>query len=282
MATYQSSQTSTFAASSSVVLTKPTSLAVGDLLVAALSNAATSGTPGSFTVPSGWTEQSNLVSAGVSSNLVRLQILTKVADSSDVAASNFTFTVSGHAGFVAGGLSRISNMGAVSGNANKTQNDSTSSPITFTGFTPTRTDNLLMMFATTYGTAGSIGAFSGYSVTTDNPTWTERYDLNNGSNRAALAMATGPRTGANATGTVSISATLPTDADTLVVLLALSDTVNGSITVGEQKVAAYAFSPIPTLEIEAVAGTPTVDISNPSTWTNPDKPTTTWTNTPKP
>lgn len=66
---------------------KPTSLAVGDLMLA-ICNCADSRT---FSTPTGWT---SLISGGNTDGTNRTYFFTKVADSSDVAATNFTFTCS--------------------------------------------------------------------------------------------------------------------------------------------------------------------------------------------
>lgn len=277
MATYQSVQTTTFASASSVIVSKPVSLAIGDTMIAQVTHASTSGIPSSFTIPSGWDSLANVVSTGSISDKVRTQVLFKNADSADVAASNFTFSLSSGSGFVAGAIARLTDCGIVSGSATKIQDDAVTSPITFTGFTPTRSNNLLMMFAATYGTAGSIGSFSGYGVTTSNPTWTERYDLNNGTNRSAMALATASRPENTATGTVTISAVIPNDGDTVVVLIALSDKVNGSVT-PTTEINAYAFTGIQSVKINAITEDASFSDSYPTIWTNETKPTTIWTN----
>lgn len=229
MATYQSSQTTTFAAASSVTITKPTSLAVGDLLVAHLYFDDGSGSPGSYTIPSGWTEQFNVLTTGASFNPCRLQVLIKVADSADVAASNFTFTGPA-AGTTAGGLSRVTSYGKVSGSTTTTQNDSTSSPVSFSGFTPDRADCLLMVFTCILGSAsGSTPSLGTVSVATSNPTWTERYDLNGSvAGFHGLAMTTATRPEVTATGNFSVAVGLPANADIAIAAIAIAPALSAT------------------------------------------------------
>lgn len=86
-ATWESQATdpTTSSADTSMVVTKPTGLAVGDLLLG-IGQCVTSRT---ISAPGGWTVVAN------DSSTMRVYIWTKIADSSDVAASNFTFTASG-------------------------------------------------------------------------------------------------------------------------------------------------------------------------------------------
>lgn len=229
MATYQSSQTSNFAASTSVTITKPTSLAVGDLLVAHLVAGGVSVV--SFTVPAGWTEDINTVTAGGTGNDCRLQVLTKVAEAADVSASNFTFTISA-ADRTGGGLSRVTNYGKKSGSTSATQNDSTTSPIVFAGITPDRADCLFMVFIGMVGTgSGSTPSLTSVAIATSNPTWTERYDLNaTGLGDQGIAMATASRPEATATGDVTVTAVLPSAADTAIAVLALGPVLSATST----------------------------------------------------
>ena len=100
---YQSHQTATHnTAGTPLTITKPTSLAVGDLMIAFLYGGRNIG---NWTTLAGWT----LIGActttdGTDANLT---VQAKIADSSDVAASNFTFTPNGAHGEKFGILTRI-------------------------------------------------------------------------------------------------------------------------------------------------------------------------------
>jgi hypothetical protein len=99
-ATYQSSSVAAVATTSqtALVVTAPTAIAVGDLLV------GTGGTldTKSITPPTGWTTVSN-----DTNGTERVYVFTRVADAGDAAAANFTFTV-GTFGQAAVALYRIS------------------------------------------------------------------------------------------------------------------------------------------------------------------------------
>lgn len=92
MATFRNAQTTQTSDNwTSMVLTKPTGLTVGDVMLAAIlqtSNTSNSWAP--INPPSGWTLVHD-IDSGVS-RWNKLWVWRKVADSSDVAASNFTFT----------------------------------------------------------------------------------------------------------------------------------------------------------------------------------------------
>lgn len=93
---------------SSVTITKPTGLAVGDIMFAYVATFDTS--VHTHTTPAGWT----LVEAPVAaSGRRRLSSFYKVADSGDVAASNFTFSFSASVDKLGGAIIRTS--GGVTG-----------------------------------------------------------------------------------------------------------------------------------------------------------------------
>lgn len=79
------SDPTTATSDTSMVVTKPTGLAVGDLMLA-FGGCVTTRT---ISPPGTWTEQAN-----DTDGTKRVYVWTKVADAADVAASNFTFTAS--------------------------------------------------------------------------------------------------------------------------------------------------------------------------------------------
>jgi hypothetical protein len=83
-AVIQSFNTTAIASAATVVVTKPTGLAVGDLMVAHLYHSVQT-----ITGLAGFTE---LINNSDGSDISG-KILYKIADSSDVAASDFTFNV---------------------------------------------------------------------------------------------------------------------------------------------------------------------------------------------
>ena len=89
--THRNTQGTSSESAGSITITKPTNLAVGDLMVAVIGK---DDDPAIDTVPSGWsTADTNGTTTG---NDVRSGFYYKVADAADVAASNFTW--SGDAG----------------------------------------------------------------------------------------------------------------------------------------------------------------------------------------
>ncbi len=81
--------TSSGAASLNVVLTKPAGLVVGELMVALFTQGVAVGTDDVNTAPSGWTYVGKIFSTEGE----MLYFSWKVADSGDVAASNFTWAM---------------------------------------------------------------------------------------------------------------------------------------------------------------------------------------------
>lgn len=275
MATYQSSQTSAIAASTSVTITKPTSLAVGDLLVAHLM--AQGSSVGAFTVPSGWAEDINRVTAGSVGDDCRLQVLTKVAEAADVAASNFTFTISA-ADRTGGGLSRVTNYGKKSGSGSVIQEDSVTTPVVVTGFTPDRADCLFMVFTAIVGSGGSTPSLTSVSMATNNPSWTERYDLNaSGLGNQHLGMATASRPEMTATGDFSVDFVMPTGADTAIGVLALAPVANGSLDATPDVIGTNDYVLLSPSSETFTDVAPATAINNFTSWTNQTKDAATWT-----
>lgn len=170
----------------SIDVTKPTGLAVGDLMIASGVGSTNNG----ITFPSGFTQLTEV--GALTAGHMRSAIAWKVADSSDVAASTFNFS----AGVAS--ISRITGAGSsfvYSGSIA----DNTANP-SFTGVTPKDYggDILLMQFW-----SASINVnISGYAIGTSNPSWTEGFEIQGGST-ASMAYAT--RTQVTATGNFSVS-----------------------------------------------------------------------------
>lgn len=205
---YESVQTTAFATKTSgqtVIITKPTGLAVGDYLIAHLSQVITSGSNANWNTPSGWTSLLNLNESGNTNSKARLTVFYKVADSSDVAASNFTFTTNTASCLAGGSLYRVSGGATINGTIDGAIDTTTP---TFTNtITPSASDSLILFMVTGADAGDTTGSVSSYAITTDNPTWTERYDFTgsegvaNGTNRQGImAGATASRPETTATG----------------------------------------------------------------------------------
>lgn len=198
--TLESSSSTTFATATTTVVTKPTGLAVGDLMIAQY----TYNNPAAVhTLPSGWTSIRN-----AQTNNTYQNVAYKIADSTDVAATNFTFTTSSSLKQAAG-IVRISGFtqGQPITQSNFEENDlSATNPVFATTITPFA-DSMLLMLIATSASGATYTSPSAYSVVTSNPTWTEIWDFaNNTGNNMGMAAAYGVRTASTATGNASVTA----------------------------------------------------------------------------
>lgn len=134
------------------VLTKPTGLAVGDTMIAIV----VAETATNLASPAGWT----LIGAAELATYAKTKSFYKVADSSDVSASNFTFTGTDIRGGI---LYRIS--GAAPAN------------IIFGAGTPPSSSSVIISYFFAGDNAARTVTWSSYTVTGgDSPTFTERLD----------------------------------------------------------------------------------------------------------
>lgn len=161
---------STSYAEGAINITKPTGLAVGDVLFAFLFCQNTNTLP----TPSGWSVVRNST-ADFGPSDSNGAIFYKVADSGDVAASDFSFDVSDGTGSIGGTLVRVSGMdtSTVFEQVNTAANAGEVSPWNFTvSVTPSIEDSIIFAFCgLNYSTT-----MSGYS-STGSPTWTELTQL---------------------------------------------------------------------------------------------------------
>lgn len=190
-----------------MVITKPTGLALNELLIAHIG--WDGGPADTVTPPAGWTTVRSDVGHDACSYILR-----KVADSSDVAATNFTFTLN-NTRKVAGAMFRVNGQSIgtpVYTSAMGYEDNNNTTPITFDdggaspSVTPLTASSLFIMFVTSKGSNSNI-AYSGYAIVTSSPTWTEAYDMTDaqGVNQStAMAAAYGVRTQITATGGMSV------------------------------------------------------------------------------
>lgn len=271
------------AAASSVVVTKPTGVAVGDVLVAIVTAYDTGAIE--LDTPSGWTRQHYPTSP----TNRRWALYTKIANSGDVSASDYTFSTGGAANAVIAGIARIT--GAASGNeiaaTEYDEASSTASP-SFTGTsTPASADTLVLMAICTNGTAG-VPTVSSYA-STPAMTWTEVFDasLDFSSEDPSVALASAVT--ANTTQITAYSASLSTSKSTIWgSLLLIQPVVNASADVGHLAVTPTLVGLETTNTATASVGhlnaSPTligldaVSSSDGTQWTNESKNTSIWTN----
>ena len=288
----QSTSTDT-SAGASTVITKPTGLAVGDLMVAHITSYGLN-TIVAIDIASGWTETTSgaVLDSGTSTG-VRQSIQYKVATSGDVAATDFTFTAASTGGRnMIGAMYRIDGQNSVTpidtSNAASAQNGGTP----FSGnatVTPTYANSLLLFFASGY----DASAFNTYTVATSNPTWTENYDF---TATASMAGATATRPEVTATGNAGVSFTNAGSGDVVVGIVVVRPIVSvstspsvvtltanlGTPTITTQtRIAANPFVLNMTQFEASVAGQPTIDNREPKTtssFSNLSKTSTTFTN----
>lgn len=283
-----------------VVVTKPTGVAVGDLLLIAVP-----GLGGGAASCTGFSVAINDF-ADFSGGLqdLSLTLLYRIADSSDVSASNYTVDP-GISVTDSGAVAMLRVTGWTSGNplfasvGDSSSQDAASFTINPTGLSLKRPGACLLLMLNLFGSNNSpysTATFSGYSVTSGvaNPTWTEVIDT-------TFQTSSGP-TGsfalayANTTDTSDITEFLvngATDtggtADTERILLCvlcepISSTTDISHNAATPSIHAPTVSQVtvaPSLSHNSVTptinGIPTVATA-PTQWTNQNKPSTTWTN----
>lgn len=280
-----------WAANTSPVITKPTGLAEGDLMIAIIGTVSSIGnTVAVPSTPSGWTLWSDAFYDGAS-DTHRLYGFYKVADSSDVAASNFTFTCDTSDAVNCGCLMRVSGQASASEFAGYAYNDNgtglnpTISSISLSTFTD---ETLLVMAWLTLDTGLSAAfAGSGYAVTgISNPTWTERSQLASslGDNEAmVVATATSGELGTitaiefdaseSASNWIGLIAAFPTDVDVSVT----PDSVSLTGTVNTPTQSADVNISVDSVAITGVVNDPTTATKG-GKWTNETSPNDTWTN----
>jgi len=287
MADFRSIATTNFATSevSSLVITKPAGLAVGDLMVAILSKSDTINSQDSdINTASGWTlrgERKFNDSDG------ELNIQTKVAASGDVAAGNFTFTTDNPC-FVGGVIVAVSDP-ASGAEFQSIEMDSTGSVTVLSNtsaLTPLVANTLIIVaIASQTGNDTTTSAFS----STPSITFTERADFVRGSvtDDPSLAIATGVYTGTSEI--TAYGATLSNAALTASSLILINPQVNATAAVSPMDVPPAINGVVATNDVSLDVGhmdtEPVVNglISKktPTPWRNPDKPSSNWNNLPK-
>lgn len=187
----ESTSTNTASSATSLTITKPTGLAVGNLMVAPLSihNSGDSETD-TWNTLSGWTA----AVGGNFNSFISLSLQYKIADAGDVAASNFTFTASGTAGRLAGSILRCSGNAPSSVLGASDSESNTSSGTSFSGslssYTPPGNGALVIIQIGSYS-SGNPGfpTVSGYDTTTSGISFTELYDNGSASSNTGVTSA---------------------------------------------------------------------------------------------
>lgn len=266
----QSTNTTGWQTTSSTDVTKPTGLAVGDLMISACFCNTNAGA-----VPTGFTSKADLLDGASSARLI---IGYKIADSSDVAATNFTFNIGiGVANFCS--ISRItgasSSAEAYQTNSGSTSN--TSTPSIGATVTPKNYGDSTLLLQFWLGTTGVSGT-STYAIATSNPTWTENFDSTDGAGRNA-SMASATRSQVTATGNSSCAGG-GVSSDWAVVLMSIPITY--SIAASDSLSTTEIITNNLTLNIDEESEmTESFDVDDNIVWSNTGKSSSTWTNTDK-
>ena len=253
----QSVSSNSFAPGLSVTINAPSGLAVGDLMVAVISE-RDSGT--TCTPPSGWTTllETKTPTPSVASYY-------KVATSGDVSAGNFTFSFSGAGATTTNGcILRITGYNATNPITQYAAAQTSGANPSFANtITPATTGSLLIMGI---GTESSTGS-SNYAIVTSNPTWTQIVS------NSLFAVAYATRTQTTATGNSSITNTDASESacHLIAVRPSFSDTVTESLTVSE------VITNITGVTVtESVSVSDTSDTYKSRLWRKTNKPSTTW------
>ncbi len=237
---------STAFAEGAITITKPTGLEVGDLMFLAL----TFSTSNTVSTPSGWTVDVNSSTTwgGIG---IDLATFYKVADSGDVAASNFSFDVADTSGDLSGCIMRISgfntdnNFGSTDIGSDASTGTSRSHTVSLT---PDQADSILIavMGVDIDGTAS--GASS-----TGSPTWTEVADHNRTSTADSYWMGYAPYPSVTEVTDFSITASGSVSRSD-VYMVEIRSQVNGVGTVALQSIAPVQHAPAASAGVSGTVG----------------------------
>ena len=269
------------------MVTKPTGLAAGDLMVAFVADRGSNYETGAPSTPSGWTEIVALIedaSGGIT-------VYAKIASAGDAAAADFTFSHSNGAAIIAAALYRITGTIASVDNIYREASNAGTEPSAdvfrfANGFTPDTASTLLIMGVEGQSTNNGFDSSdaTAYALETNNPTWTERHDFVYGTD-LRLSTATATRTETTATGYYQITYTAAgaeTPGSANGILLGITDTANGTHNATVITITATINAPTATgtaqvsptvITATATINAPTVTGgTNDSLWKNDDKP----------
>ena len=264
--------TSAGATSANCVIPKPSGLAVGNIMIAHCGWGNRT-SPTAVTPPAGWTE----IHFSASGASIAGYSAWKIATSSDVAASDFTFTIDGSGDAVNKGvIMRIS--GGRETTIATVSNEASTGPtstVTVGTITPTEANSFLV-FLVAAGVPTSPITVGTYAIATSNPTWTEQYDENydSGSTAVTIAAATATRPETTATGnwTASISQSEHHASHVFAIYPQVTITKTETVTVSDTKVMGMSI-----VKTESVTVTDN-DEETIGKYRNKDKSSSTYTN----
>lgn len=260
-----------------VTITKPASLAEGDIMIAFICS-STAGTGGeAHEGPSGWTK----LAESVVSNGSVLTVWGVKATATETAATDFSWTSTGSNDTTIGAILRITtteSFGSIAANVAAIAN----SALTTTGVTSLSPTTLLLLAGCDETIAGTVVDFSAYSIANNDPTWTEEYNVGNGGGlRSNLGIASAQYPYQQATGNSSVTSDQGTS-DVASAIVAISESQNVTVTttvitsaISVQGVTVAGSANISTsvFSLATSVPSPTVTTEGPE-WTNPDKSAT--------
>lgn len=270
---------------SSCTITKPTGLAVGDLMVAFVAQLIQNESLGA---PGGWSIQYNSDTPGNGSFL----IATKEADSADVAASNFTFT-SGAGTTIGGAILRVTGIATGTPVAATSVTEYSSSSVTnltrtVSAATQVNESLVLACFWLMDFTIAGVVTVDSYSIS-PSITLTEEYDfgIRDGANDGGtLAIASGAYTGSTTFTSVGATASLAVSQHRSgIIIINAPQNANGTNLLLEVTPTMFANAGVAgatgtnnLLEVQPEILNQSGRATQPSRWTNDTKENTTWTN----
>jgi len=276
-----STSSAVMVSATSVTVTKPTGLAVGDLMVAIIHSQGTSSA--NIQLPVGWT---NIVHQSGSIG-VELRAMYKIATSGDVIASNFLFNGTVNSSYMSGSIARCTNSASISTVGATTDaygiasggGTLISDTCTVTPLTPNSI--VFMAFA---GFQTSIGVTtSGYS-TSNSLSFTEFMDTSGSNRNSAAAYAVQSDTTTITTYGATLSALQD---DNGAIIFTVTNPIDETGTNALHSVSPTQFSQA---GVAGTTGTNTLHAVSPTMfaqsgngqrgtpWTNPNKPATNWNN----
>ena len=183
-----------------LVMTKPAGLAVGDLLLAYV--VFTQSATGSPTLPSGWATASGGSTAWDATTFAGTYVAWKIADSGDVAASDFTFTSSGGSPYSTSGIiRRITGAdGTAPIDVASTQVTASGSTGNYPSVTTTGIDRLILLHSYQYTGTSTPSASEVPFVAPVGTTISATATFNDGTNNEYLGSAYFTQVSAGATG----------------------------------------------------------------------------------
>lgn len=261
------------ATSTTCVIVKPTGLSVGDLMVAFVAVKSNTIT---ITTEADWT----LIQAETDVTNMGWHSYYKVADADDVAATNFTFTLSSSERN-RGSIIRISGQDSV---VSSTKNYEVSNTTTATtgAITPPSANCMFILASMNNRTSGQDR--TSYAMATSNPTWTERAELayvdTTGVSYGIATSTTRPET--TSTGTFSL--TQASEPHSTIAVCISELIVNATVTPDVFTVTVSVEAPLIGIDHSPTVMTVTMTVEAPtvsipvSPWSNPTKNSSTFSN----